>query len=121
MTPEQRVYRTAAELQPPTPTLRESKKSTKESERGSRMFTGFSTTGRKETSTRSGARVAAIACALALTVSLAGNAAAYQLERDDSLDRAPLVTPKFNPQNGLSQHIVLKLRTTIGRQVLMFG
>lgn len=85
------------------------------------MFTGRSTAQRIGSSTRYGRRITALAGALALVAALSGNVAAYPLVDDDSRNRSPLVTPRLDRPTGPSLHMVLKLRTTNGRNVLIYG
>ena len=83
------------------------------------MSTG-SATGRRGTSTRFHRRLAGLGCALALTVLLTGHVAAYQLDRDDS-GKTALVTPRLQTPSVSSQWLALKLATTAGHQVLVYG
>jgi hypothetical protein len=65
-------------------------------------------------------RLAATASALALTVLLAGNVAARQLARDDG-GSAALVTPKLDSRSVAGLQFKLKLATTAGYRILVFG
>jgi hypothetical protein len=84
------------------------------------MFTSANAGRKNHTSAGLGRRVVAMAAGVALIGAVAGNAAAYQLRRDDAI-KAPLVTPRLDRQTGLGRHLQLKLRTTTGRSILIYG
>ena len=84
------------------------------------MFKGTATAQRRGTKAQFNRRLAASASALALAVLLTGNVAAYQLERDDHGNGA-LVTPRLNPSMASGQWLRLKLATTAGHKVLVYG
>ena len=83
------------------------------------MSTG-SATGRRGTSTRLHRRLAGLGSAFALTVLLTGNVAAYQLDRDDS-SKTALVTPRLQTPSASSRWMALKLATTTGHLILVYG
>ncbi len=84
------------------------------------MFTGIATVQRHGTRARLGRRIAASASALALVMLLTGNVAASRLERDDQGNGA-LVTPRLNPTVVSRQWISLKLATSAGYRILVYG
>lgn len=83
------------------------------------MSTG-SATGRRGTVNRFPRRLAGLGCAFALTVLLTGNVAAYQLDRDDT-GKTALVTPRLQTPSVSGQWLALKLATTTGHQILVYG
>lgn len=83
------------------------------------MSTG-SATGRGGTSAEFHRRLAGLGCGIALTVLLSGNVAAFQLDRDDG-GTVPLVTPRLQTQSVTGQWIALKLTTTAGHSILVYG
>ena len=83
------------------------------------MSTGKAT-GRRGTSGRISRRLTGLGCAFALTVLLTGNVAAYQLDRDDQ-GIGPLVTPRVNVPTVSGQWLSLKLATTAGHRILVYG
>jgi hypothetical protein len=62
----------------------------------------------------------ALASATALVVLLSGNVAAYKLDRDDG-SGAPSSPCHLDPGLVLDQHLVAKLGTTAGCEVIAFG
>ena len=84
------------------------------------MSASPATTSRNGISTRLARRLAGLASAVALTVLLTGNVAAYQLDRDDH-GSSPLVTPRVYVSTVSAQWISLKLATTAGHKILVFG
>ncbi len=84
------------------------------------MATGIATTQRRRTTARPVRRLSGLVGALALTMLLTGNVAAYQLGRDDQ-GHAQLVTPRAPVTTVSGQWMSLKLATTAGHKILVFG
>ena len=84
------------------------------------MFNVHATGPRHGIPSRRNRRIFGAACSVALAVLLTGNVAAFQLTRDD-WGSGPLVEPGPTPVLGSSQLLSLKLATTAGYNVLVFG
>lgn len=84
------------------------------------MSAGIATTQRHGTPARLVRRFSGSIGALALAVLLTGNVAAYQLDRDDQ-GSAQLVTPRVSVTTVSGQWISLKLATTAGHKILVYG
>lgn len=83
------------------------------------MATGNTTAARHIRSSRFH-RLAGLGSAVALSVLLTGNVAAYQLDRDDG-GTVPLVTPRLETPNVTIEWLAFKLATTAGHKILVYG
>ena len=71
-------------------------------------------------STTFGRRLMALASAMTLVALLSGNVAAYELDRDDA-NSGPPSPCQLDPGVVLDQHLMAKLGTTAGCEVIVFG